>query len=172
MKLNPIEILFISLLHQIAPLESIWCVEDHFQIKYLVLYLTKLLSNLKSIEDSINQTEPNLQRPGDEWWEAIDMEDERIDPLFCSIGSNISELPQHARERAEREHRRFQNLSKNEQEKEKQYLIDVKQSVENSMNRVEKSIMEEEITMQQIPERGNLLRQLREEFPNIEFISK
>lgn len=155
----------LSLLREIIPLESTWCIEDHFETQYLVLYFTKLLSNTKI------ELKEELEK-GYEWWEAICIDDERIDTLFCSIGSNISELPQHARERAEREHRRYQDLSINEQENEKQNLIDMKQSIKNSMKRIEKSVLDEEVTMKEIPERGNFLRQLREEFPNIEFISK
>ena len=153
--------LLLPLMNSIVPLECTWTLESHNSCQYLVLYLTKSFDI-----SSENQT------PGIEWWECICEGDERIDTLLCSVGSNVSELPTHARTRAELEHQRYQSLSSEEQEKEMQYLIRMKEEFSKSMERTQSDREREEVTMREVPERGEFLRKLRSQFPHIDFVSK
>jgi hypothetical protein len=152
--------LVLSLMNPITPMSCTWALESHNACQYLVLYLTK------SSNFSANPT------PGMEWWECVCEDDERIDTLLCNVGSNISELPSHARDRAELEHQRYQSLSAEEQEKERQYLIQMKGEFSKSMERTQSDREREEATMREVPERAEFLRKLRSEFPQIDFVSK
>lgn len=149
----------LSLFRNIVPRESLWCLEHHHHIPFVVIYLQK----------SVILDSPS---PGIEWWECVFDGDERIDTLLCSIGTQISELPSHAKDRAEREHYRYQNLSSDQQLTEREYLAKMKQEFSTSLNRTTKESEAEEKTMQKIPERAEFLRKLRNEFPNISFVSK
>jgi hypothetical protein len=155
--------LLLPLMNSITPLDCTWTLESHNACQYLVLYLTKS-SLLPSAEE--NQT------PGMEWWECVCEGDERIDTLLCSVGTNVSELPTHARTRAELEHQRFQSLTAEEQEKERQYLIHMKEEFSKSLERTQSDREREEVTMREVPERAEFLRKLRSEFPHIDFVSK
>jgi hypothetical protein len=55
---------------------------------------------------------------GSEWWDRVCIDDEPIDTITCSIGSNVGQLPVEARERAERENRRFHDLTLDQRESE------------------------------------------------------
>lgn len=155
-------VLFLNLclFKQIDPSNSFWCLEHHNSFLFLVLYLQKVFP----------VTDTPL--PGMEWWECVCDGDERIDTLLCTIGTNVTELPFHAKIRAEKEHQRYLNLSSTDQEKEIQYLIQMKQEFSKSMERTALERENEELSMEEIPERAELLRQLREEFPHISFVSK
>jgi hypothetical protein len=155
-------LIHLPLLHSITPSACLWCLETHHQQLFLVLYLTK----------SFPHTQPTPPLPGAEWWESICEDDERIDTLLCTIGSNLSELPPHAQERAQREHQRFQSLSSLEQETERQHLVGLKKQFAVSLERTEAEREGEERTMREVPERAEFLRKLRSEFPQIAFVSK
>jgi hypothetical protein len=159
---SPQCLLHLPLLHVITPSACLWSLETHHQRLFLVLYLTKSLSHSRLSPPT----------PGAEWWESICEDDERIDTLLCTIGSNLSELPSHAKERAEREHRRFQSLSSHEQDTEQQHLMALKEQFAVSLQRTEVEREGEERTMREVPERAEFLRKLRSEFPQIAFVSK
>lgn len=48
--------------------------------------------------------------PGCEWWDRVFVDDEPIDTSTCTIGADVGQLPNPARERAEKEHIRFTTL--------------------------------------------------------------
>lgn len=64
--------------------------------------------------------------PGCEWWSHVFEGDERIETLTCSIGSDVQSLPQHARERRDREHARFCAMSLSKKEEELNGIKDLK----------------------------------------------
>ena len=65
--------------------------------------------------------------PGCEWWTHVFEMDEKIDTLTCSIGTDISTLPRHAVERAQREHLRFMSLTEDEKAAELAGIKDLKE---------------------------------------------
>jgi tetratricopeptide (TPR) repeat protein len=60
--------------------------------------------------------------PGCEWWDRVFIYDDPIDTLLCSVGSDVSQLPQKAIERAEKENHRFSQLGVAEQNQELEQL--------------------------------------------------
>ena len=64
---------------------------------------------------------------GSEWWECVFEGDEKIDTLTCTVGADVSSLPLHALQRAEKEHARFMSLEAEEQQREQVALTDLKQ---------------------------------------------
>jgi hypothetical protein len=94
----------------IVPGECVWMVEEldgvTGPIQCLVLHLRK------SAVEGVDWT------PGCEWWDRICCNDLPIDTLLCSVGSDVSQLPLEARQRALQEHNRFSGLSAKQREKE------------------------------------------------------
>jgi hypothetical protein len=99
-------IFYENLEHNIVPSQCLWMLEDHLESsagssstvqQVLVLYLHKA---------------PSLEWfPGCEWWDRVFPTDEPIDTLICSIGTDVSQLPDNARQRAQKEHGLFEDLN-------------------------------------------------------------
>lgn len=99
-------IFYENLEHNIVPSQCLWLLEDHVEpssirssttaLQVLVLYLHKA---------------PSFEWfPGCEWWDRVFPADEPIDTLTCSIGTDVSQLPQNAQHRAQKEHGLFEDL--------------------------------------------------------------
>ena len=92
-------IFYENLEHNIVPSQCLWMLEDHSKSSVqqaMVLYLHKATS-LEWF-------------PGCEWWDRVFPTDEPIDTLTCSIGTDVSQLPDNARQRAHKEHGLFEDL--------------------------------------------------------------
>ena len=142
--------------------ESIWMVESgeekgHGDL-YMVLYLQKVPSQEKF--------------PGCEWWDRVFKADEPIDTLTCTIGTDVNDLPDHAYRRSQAEDARFRALSKEEQEKELMDLMNVRKMFSLTEERIREAVEQEDKAIDEIPERAELLRTLRKQFPNIDFTAR
>jgi hypothetical protein len=98
-----------SLAHKIIPNECIWTLNDG---SFLILYIIK--------------NDAPEKFPGCEWWDRVFVGDEKIETLTCSVG-NTRDLPVHAVANSHRQHARFLSLSKEEQQKELDFLAASKQ---------------------------------------------
>ena len=109
--------------------------------------------------------------PGCEWWDRVFIDDEMIDTTTCKAeaGGGGEDIPQQAKDRAEREHARFTNLTKSEKEDELQGLSKMKKDM---MNAVEKQKNEQDKSFEGVPVRREMIDALSSEFPNIAFSSK
>ena len=150
-----------SLEYNIIVSSSIWTLEDFAtrsttgesggEPTHLVLYLCKA---------------PSVEWfPGCEWWDRVFVDDEPIDTSTCSISpGNASELPEESRLRAEREHSRFANSTKEEQSAELSFLSTCKKELYDaawSLHETEEEAFREE------PEREELVEALRAQLPGI-----
>lgn len=144
--------------HAIRSSDCTWHLDDVYGTRYLCLHIVK--------------APPEKCFPGCEWWECVFIGDERIDTLTCSIGSDLSELPQQAVDHANREHVRFQSLSICEQQKELDYLSSVKKAFQESEEKTRSAAAVEEKAVAAVPERAEMLQALRNEFPHIDFTAK
>lgn len=92
-----------SLAHEIIPNECIWTLEGPFVLLYII------------------KKDSSEIFPGCEWWDRVFVGDEKIETLTCSVG-NMRDLPGHAVANSYRQHARFLSLSKEEQQKELDFL--------------------------------------------------
>ena len=94
--------LTLFLANDIVPNECTWYTSNEESVEYLVIILHK--------------APPLSIFTGCEWWERVFNEDEKIDIWTCSIGADVSQLPQHACDRAYKEHARMQILKEDDRE--------------------------------------------------------
>jgi hypothetical protein len=104
----------ILLARRVLPSQSSWFLSPG----WLVLLLHKA---------PLTDAEQDAVSAGGEWWDRVCEGDERIETLSCSVGADVSSLPQHARDKAAREHARFQGLNPEEQRAELEALAGYKQ---------------------------------------------
>lgn len=156
-----------SLEYNIIVSSSIWTLEDFAtrsttgesggggggggEPTHLVLYLCKA---------------PSVEWfPGCEWWDRVFVDDEPIDTSTCSISpGNASELPEESRQRAEREHSRFANSSKEEQSAELSYLSSCKKELYDAACSLRET---EEEAFREEPDRQEFVDSLRAQLPGI-----
>jgi len=127
-------------------------------VMYLVLYLQKA---------------PSFEWfPGCEWWDRVFVGDEPIETSTCTISTDTSQLSQEARDRAQKEHERFQKLSPDQQEIEMSNLTKAKMDFLEAYQRTQDAANQEDRAIAEVPERAEMLEALRRQFPNIDFTAK
>lgn len=131
--------------------------------------------------------------PGCEWWDRIFPADEPIETLTCSVGANVDQLPEMAKQRAEKENALFMDMTPVEQRSALERLASAKdvkefdpitggvavnldnhclQAFKLSEIATRAATQEENQAIAEVPERAELLASLREQFPSIAFSAK
>lgn len=110
--------------------------------------------------------------PGCEWWDRVFAGDEAIDTMTCSVGADTAQLPAEARAAAERESRRFADLSESQRREELDRLTRAKQCFVEAEQRTRMAAEEEDAAVGNVPEQAEMLEKLRETFPSIDFRAK
>jgi tetratricopeptide (TPR) repeat protein len=110
--------------------------------------------------------------PGCEWWDRVCKGDEPLDTTTCSVGADVSQLPEEARRRAERESRRFGDLTEEERSEELQRCVSAKRAFAQAESRTRQAAGAEDAAVGEVPERAEMLEALRAEFPGIDFTAK
>jgi hypothetical protein len=181
---SPDHIVNLVLSYCILPDDCTWFTTTVDSIDYIVLMLSK--------------APPVTEYPGCEWWDRVFEDDEKIDTMTCTVGADVSQLPEHAQLRAYQEHARFLALGRHEKEQElsalsqgKQvwycicssyvfnmfshfcgtWLVYVKVFCKAELDTREKAQAEDR-AVQEVPQRAGMLEALRDEFPNIQFSAK
>lgn len=116
----------LPLQYTIIPSDCFWTKNDltgkiELHLCKAPVHDSKCSSGTSTLDEDVNWT------PGCEWWARVFVGDESIDPLTCSVGTDVSQLPLPARERAEREHSRFLSLPADEQQAELGFIETMKQ---------------------------------------------
>lgn len=142
----------------IKPSESSWYKESIGENTYIVLMLLK--------------AKPTEEYPGCEWWDRVFEDDERIDTMTCSIGSDIAQLPSHAQARAFQQHSIFQSLTPSQQHDQLEAIKSYKKMFMKSETKTRDKALQEDKAIQEVPERAPMLDALRSEFPDIQFSAR
>jgi hypothetical protein len=144
--------------HIIVSSECTWTLDRVGDRPFLVLHLSK---------------DPSVEWfPGCEWWDRVCAGDEAIDTMTCTVGADTVQLPPEARAAAERESRRFTDLSAAQRREELDRLTRAKQGFAEAERRTRAAADEEDAAACEVPERGEMLEKLREAFPSIDFRAK
>jgi hypothetical protein len=110
--------------------------------------------------------------PGCEWWDRVFAGDEAIDTMTCTVGADVGQLPPEAHERAEKEHQRFTKMSAEQRAVELDQLTQAKKDFLDAELRTRDAAAAEDISLDDVPERAEMLEALRSHFPKIDFKSK
>ena len=92
--------------------------------------------------------------------------------MTCSVGTDVAQLPQEAQQAAERENRRFVDLTEKQRQAEISTLIQAKQAFLDAEIQTRVAAQIEHDSIEEVPERAEMLEALRKEFPSIAFTSK
>ena len=107
--------------------------------------------------------------PGCEWWSSVFIGDEAIETTTCSVGTDGSELPPEATQRAAREHQRFVDLDDTSRREELEALMKLKR---DTVTAVQNGELELQQALAQQAGRSEMLSALSAEFPSVYFGAK
>ena len=124
----PTQPMTLQLKHKIHPADCLWSLRSNTASSDILPNNSSKSSSWLILELSKDLTLPDdvQWHPGVEWWSCVFIGDETIDTVSCTIGSDISQLPEDAQRRAEQEHQAFMSMSPAEQEKARNALIEMK----------------------------------------------
>ena len=177
--------LTLRLEHIIVSSECTWTVEtieDQSNQSDDILFSTSVTASPSSLSSSSRGMEymvlhllkaPSVEWfPGCEWWDRVFAGDEAIDTMTCSVGTDVAQLPQEAQNAAERENRRFVDLTEQQRQAEISTLIQAKQAFLDAELQTRTAAQIEHDAIEEVPERAEMLEALRKEFPSIVFSTK
>ena len=88
------------------------------------------------------------------------------------MGTDINDVPEKARQRAEAEHLRFAEMSLDDQQRELEGLASLKRQMMVAQANVRQAVDSENKAIEEVPERAEMLSQLRKQFPGIDFTAR